>query len=186
MTTHSANDILKIVQRVTDYLTEVGTFAPSKDDTNEELAQLHAAIKGWSAPRDQVPNRGLIGLLADVCQDVDGALHARVSADKSVVGDYELERTWANYSETWDNELAMAEITLAAIYDDTGEIPAPEVLDAANRVANAVINSAGIRYWKVKEGDKRGVDLRKFRERGEQTSPAGVILRRTKVIVESS
>ncbi len=186
MTTHTANDILKIVQRVTDYLTEVGTFNASSEDTNEDLVNLRTAIKGWSAPRDQQPNRGLVGLLSDICQDVDGALHERVESDRSEIAGFELERKGPSYSNTWDHPLAAQEVAIAALVDENGEVRHDSPIEAANSVANAILKAGGISYWRVTEGDKLGVDLRKFRDRGQLTSPAGVIVRRTKVIVESS
>ncbi len=184
--THSANDILAIVQRVTDFLTEAPAYTPSSEDSVEDLVALHAALVGFSAPRDQIPDRGLAGLLRDVCVDVDTALHARLESDRQEISGYELERKGPSYSNSWDIPLAIEEVAIAALVTEDGEIKHSSPIEAANTVANALLKTAGISYMRVTEGDKLGVDLRKFRDRGQMTSPAGVIVRRTKVIVESS
>ncbi len=184
--THTARDILKVVERVTGFLTEAPEFSASKEDTDEDLVALHAALVGFSAPRDQIPDRGLAGLLKDLCVDVDTALHARLESDRQEIAGYELERKGPSYSNTWDIPLAVEEVAIAALITEDGEIKHSSPIEAANTVANALLKTAGISYMRVTEGDKLGVDLRKFRDRGQMTSPAGVIVRRTKVIVESS
>ena len=182
MRDHSAHDILTIIKRMTEYLADVGPpFYASDEDTNEELTKLLTAIQGWSAPRGEIPNRGLVGLLRDLGTDVGAALHARVDADKSEIGGFELERKWPSYNQTWDHARAAEEVAIAALIDENGAMPESPI-DAANTVANAILSAGHVDYWRVTAGDKLGVDLRKFRERGEQTSPAGVILRRAKTV----
>ncbi len=173
-------DLTMIVNDWFDTVCGVSPFEPSTDDTTEHLLALHNALKGYSAPKDEIPDRGLIGALQDLCVDVDAELHKRLTKDKVQLGDFELERTWASYSETWDHARCVEEIAIHALVDENGQIPGSPV-EAANTVANAIVESAGIRYWKVKTGDKFGVDLRKFRDRGTQTSPAGVIVRKAQV-----
>ncbi len=183
MNTHSAQDILKIVERVSEYLTESAEFSASTEDTNEDLVALHTALIGFSAPKDQIPNRGLVGLLRDVCTDVDTALHSRLEADKQEVAGYELERKGPSYSNSWDHVRAAEEVAIAALVTEDGELKSDSPIQAANTVANAILSAGHIDYWRVTAGDKLGVDLRKFRDRGQLTSPAGVIVRRTKVEV---
>ncbi len=175
----TAQDIHDVITRYRDFVTGVSPFAPSEHDTTEDLLALHALLKGFSAPKDEVPDRGVVGLLNDLCVDVDSALHARLDKDKVQLGDYEVERKPPSYSSTWDHARCVEEIAIHALVDENGQIP-DSPLEAANTVANAIVTSAGISYWRVTAGDKLGVDLRKFRDRGVQTSPAGVILRKKK------
>ncbi len=177
---NTAQDIIDVISRYADFVTGVSPFEPAVEDTTEDLLALHTLLKGFSAPKDQIPDRGVIGLLSDLCVDVDAELHKRLTKDKAQLGDYEVERTYASYNETWDHARCVEEIAIHALVDENGQIPDSPV-EAANTVANAIVSSAGIRYWKVKTGDKFGVDLRKFRDRGTQTSPAGVIVRRAQV-----
>ncbi len=174
---HTATDLLKIVRRVGEYLSEASPWSPSEHDSDADLVELHTALVGFSAPRDQTPDRGLAGILRDLCQDVDGALHDRMQKDKVDIDGFHLERKGPSYSNTWDLPRAVEEVAIAALVDENGEIKHDSPLEASNTVANAILQCAGISYMRVTEGDKLGVDLRKFRERGECTSPAGVIIR---------
>lgn len=174
----SAQDVQDIIRRFGDFVVGVSPFSPSTDDSIEDLLALHVALVGFSAPKDQVPDRGVAGLLKDLCVDVDAALHARLDKDKSTVGDYELERKGPSYTNTWDHARAAEEVSIAALVDENGELRSSSPVEAANTVANAILKSAGISYWRVTAGDQFGVDLRKFRERGSQTSPAGVLVRK--------
>ncbi len=178
--THTANDILHIVKRVSDYLTtleEAGGWRPTDHDTDEELVHLHAALVGISVPRDAEPSKGLSGLLRTLCGDVDTALHARLAKDKVEIAGFEVERKGPSYSNSWDLPRAVEEVAIAALVTADGEIKHTSPIEAANTVANAILQTSGISYMRVTEGDKFGVDLRKFRDRGVQTSPAGVIVR---------
>lgn len=181
MTDHTALDILAIVQRVTDYLKELGPYTPTKEDIDEDLVALHAALVGFSAPKEQIPDRGLAGLLRDVCVDIDSALHARLESDKVELAGYEIERKGPSYTNTWDHPRAVEEVAIAALVTEDGELKSDSPVEAANTVANAILKAGAISYWRVTEGDKIGVNLRKFRDRGHMTSPAGVIVRRSTV-----
>ena len=174
----TAQDITDVIRRYADFVTGVSPFDPSEADTVEDLLALHVALVGFSAPKDQVPDRGVAGLLKDLCVDVDAALHARLDKDKSQLGDYELERKGPSYSNTWDHARAAEEVSIAALVTEDGELKHSSPVEAANTVANAILKSAGISYWRVTAGDQLGVDLRKFRDRGIQTAPAGVVVRK--------
>lgn len=173
----SAQDIFDVIVRYRDFVTGVSPYEPETSDSTEDLLALHTLLKGFSAPKDQVPDRGVIGALQDLCVDVDAALHARLEKDKIQLGDYEVERKGPSYSNTWDLPRAVEEVAIAALVDENGELPDSPVV-AANTVANAILKCSGISYMRVTAGDTYGVDLRKFRDRGVQTAPAGVIVRK--------
>ena len=181
----TAQDITDIIGRFSDFVVGVSPFAPTEDDSVEDLLALHVALVGFSAPKDQIPDRGIAGLLKDLCVDVDAALHARLDKDKCELGDYQLERKGPSYSNTWDHARAAEEVSIAALVTEDGELRHSSPVEAANTVANAILKSAGISYWRVTAGDQFGVDLRKFRDRGVQTSPAGVIVRKRQSEVPS-
>ncbi len=174
---NTAQDVTDIITRFRDFVTGVSPFAASEHDTTEDILALDTLLNGFSAPKDQIPDRGVIGLLRDLHVDVSAELHKRLEKDKVQLGDYELERKGPSYSNTWDHARCVEEIAIHALVDENGQIP-ESPLEAANTVANAIVTSAGISYWRVTAGDKFGVDLRKFRDRGVQTSPAGVIVRK--------
>ncbi len=175
---NTAQDIFDVITRYRDFVIGVSPFEPTADDSTEDLLALHPLLKGFSAPKDEVPDRGVVGLLSDLCVDVDAALHARLTKDKVQLGDYELERKGPSYSNTWDHARAAEEVSIAALVDENGELRHDSPVEAANTVANAILKTAGISYWRVTAGDQLGTDLRKFRDRGVQTSPAGVLVRK--------
>ncbi len=163
--THTANDMLHIVKRVGDYLDEAVPWETEDHDTDEELVKLHVAITELRA------------LLKNLCQNVDTALHNNMTKDREEIAGYQIERRGPSYHNTWDVPLALQEVSIAALVSEDGEIRHESPIEAANTVANAILKTAGISYMRVMEGDKLGIDLRKFRDRGQMTSPAGVILR---------
>ncbi len=177
---NTAQDVTDIITRFKDFVTGVSPFAASEHDTTEDLLALDTLLNGFSAPKDEIPDRGVIGLLRDLHVDVSGELHKRLEKDKVQLGDYELERKGPSYSNTWDHARAAEEVSIAALVDENGELRHESPVEAANTVANAILKTAGISYWRVTAGDQLGTDLRKFRDRGIQTSPAGVIVRKAK------
>lgn len=173
----SAHDVIAVIRRFGDFAIGVSPFTAEEGDTVDELLELDVLLNGFSAPKDQIPDRGVIGLLKDLRTDVSAALHARLEKDKVQLGDYEVERKPPSYNSTWDLPRAVEEVAIAALVDENGQLPDCPV-EAANTVANAILKCSGISYMRVTAGDSYGVDLRKFRDRGVQTSPAGVIVRK--------
>lgn len=177
--TQTAHDIESVLRRVAEFMDEALPFSAT-EETDEELISLRVLVKGYSVPKGE-PAGGLIEALRELCIGVDAELNQRMSAQVSQVGEYEVEKTPPSYKSTWDHISAAEAVSERAftslVERKDGEIPG--AVETAQTVANALVTAAGISYWRVTEGDKRGLDLRKFKQStGDLTKPAGIILRK--------
>jgi hypothetical protein len=178
---HTAHDLTAVINRVASFLDEgVLPYAPMEEDTTPELLALRVALKGVNTPRGE-PSGGLIEALKELCIGLEAELNLRMDKEITEVGDFVVERKPAKYRSTWDHVGAVSEVATKAVFEEAvrmdGELP--NAARAATVVANAVLATAGIQYWRVSEGDRLGYPLRKFKHAtGEMSSPAGVTVRR--------
>lgn len=178
---HTAHDLEAVLNRVSAFMDEgVLPYAPMEEDTTEELIALRVALKGVNTPRGE-PSGGLIEALRELAIGLEAELFLRMDKEITEVGDFVVERKPASYKYEWDHRAAAEEVATKAVFEEAvrmdGEIP-----DAAR--AGAVIVAALLRfgafsYWRIKEGEKAEIPLRKFRHStGQMSSPAGVQVRR--------
>lgn len=178
---HTAHDLTAVVERVASFLDEgCLPYSPEEADTTDELIALHVALKGCNTPRGE-PSGGLIEALRELCIGLEAELHLRMDQEITEVGEFVVERKPASYRYQWDHVSAAQEVATKAIFDEAmrldGEVPSAARAGAV--IVDAILKFGAFQYWRVTEGDKAQIPLRKFRHStGEVSSPAGVTVRR--------
>jgi hypothetical protein len=178
---HTAHDLTAVINRVASFLDEgVLPYAPMEEDTTPELLALRVALKGVNTPRGE-PSGGLIEALRELVIGLEAELNLRMDSEITEVGDFVVERKPASYRYNWDHRSAAEEVATKAVFEEAvqhdGELP--NAARAAQVVVDALLRFGAFSYWRVGEGDKAEIPLRKMRHStGEVSSPAGVYVRR--------
>jgi hypothetical protein len=178
---HTATDLTAVATRVASFLDEgVLPYAPMEEDTTAELLALRVALKGVNTPRGE-PSGGLIEALRELCIGLEAELNLRMDREITEVGDFVVERKPASYRYNWNHRSAAEEVATKAVFEEAvrheGELP--NAARAAQVVVDAILRFGAFSYWRVVEGDKADIPLRKMRHStGDMSSPAGVYVRR--------